>query len=124
MSQNSEKTRTRPHTSQLPVISYAVCIPVRKSFQNYSGHSQVFLRNLYVSREICSNYSRSGVNYKPLPSLSPGLFFCSVPQTCCRGQDFTCSTACSTQPNFPEMMLHVVEMFLIHDTRPPENMME
>lgn len=119
MPQNSEKTRTRLHTSQLPVISYAVCIPVRKSFQNYSGLSQVFSRNSCVSREICSNYSCIGVNYKPLPSLSPRLFFCSVPQTCCRGQDFTCSTACSTQPNFPEMMLHVVEMFLIHDIQPP-----
>lgn len=52
---------------------------------------------------------------KPVPSLSPGLSSCIVPQMCCKDR-----ILCAAQPvqptDYPEMVLHVVEILLIHDT--------
>ena len=97
-----------------------------ESFQTYSEHIQLLSSNLkipWIGREVWPHYLCSRIKYKPMPSLSPGLFSCVVPQMCCKHR-----ILCAAQPaqpiDYPEMMLRAVEIFLFHDPQPPENMME
>lgn len=86
------------------VISYTAFTSVRKSLSKttlgISSYCQEILEFPVEGGKYVPITHAVILIIKPSPSLSPGLFSCSVPQVCCRGQDSTRCAACSTYKVF------------------------